>query len=472
MKTMELNKKWNSSITRRKRKFNQFENHNWISLCLLLYLSGSSYVIASINHDLYGEKLIVANNSMNESTNNNLMISNINSTNHQKNLLTINPSDKNEIKNLIKMLPNKISSKVLPFNIDRNLTMLENSNRKSDKKKKNETTFVEIENPIENGKSFPIEKTSGWKNPFKSLTISKLSNFSNSNLNDSERNFNKNTTTNKRIIFNMNSSFYLPTMEQFLDLKSHNNNRMNLSEIFKIKPNKRTFQSFVNRDKNVAKFQSENLTRSRRKNATNDKENSDKFMQYYEDTKNLTVNTTKSNNRNSRRKDSNIKGIENFENISTVPNTNQNLTKLSKISENDNQNSESGKKNLFTNSFHKNRKSNQTRYSSNKNRINSVFENSRNNEFRNNKTISTIKFMDRKYSDGKISLLGLFELTTRGGSRPEGQSELMAAKLAVQHINMQGVLPGYTLELITNDTQVILFYNSLNSYNTIRNKVF
>jgi hypothetical protein len=261
-------------------------------------------------------------------------------------------------------------------------------------------------------------------------------------------------------------------MEQFLDLKSHNNNRMNLSEIFKIKPNKRTFQSFVNRDKNVAKFQSENLTRSRRKNATNDKENSDKFMQYYEDTKNLTVNTTKSNNRNSRRKDSNIKGIENFENISTVPNTNQNLTKLSKISENDNQNSESGKKNLFTNSFHKNRKSNQTRYSSNKNRINSVFENSRNNEFRNNKTISTIKFMDRKYSDGKISLLGLFELTTRGGSRPEGQSELMAAKLAVQHINMQGVLPGYTLELITNDTQVILFYNSLNSYNTIRNKVF
>lgn len=55
---------------------------------------------------------------------------------------------------------------------------------------------------------------------------------------------------------------------------------------------------------------------------------------------------------------------------------------------------------------------------------------------------------------GKVSLLGLFELTTRGGMRAEGQSELFAAELAIRHINEREILPGYTLELITNDTQV------------------
>lgn len=54
-----------------------------------------------------------------------------------------------------------------------------------------------------------------------------------------------------------------------------------------------------------------------------------------------------------------------------------------------------------------------------------------------------------------VSLLGLFELSTQNGERPEGWSELEAAKLAVRHINKEGkLLPGYTLELLTNDTKV------------------
>lgn len=54
----------------------------------------------------------------------------------------------------------------------------------------------------------------------------------------------------------------------------------------------------------------------------------------------------------------------------------------------------------------------------------------------------------------KVSLLGLFEMTTHLGTRWEGRSELASAQLAVRHINERGLLPGYSLELITNDTQV------------------
>lgn len=55
----------------------------------------------------------------------------------------------------------------------------------------------------------------------------------------------------------------------------------------------------------------------------------------------------------------------------------------------------------------------------------------------------------------KVSLLGLFELTNHLGKvRWEGRSEIAAAELAVKHINERGLLPGYILELITNDTQV------------------
>lgn len=62
-----------------------------------------------------------------------------------------------------------------------------------------------------------------------------------------------------------------------------------------------------------------------------------------------------------------------------------------------------------------------------------------------------------QYRNGKriISLLGLFELSTRNGLRVEGLSELAAAELAVHHINKrERLLPGYTLQLITNDTKV------------------
>lgn len=55
---------------------------------------------------------------------------------------------------------------------------------------------------------------------------------------------------------------------------------------------------------------------------------------------------------------------------------------------------------------------------------------------------------------GIVSLLGLFELSTRNGLRPEGHSELAAAQMAVRHINQRGLLPGYTLQLLTNDTMV------------------
>jgi hypothetical protein len=54
----------------------------------------------------------------------------------------------------------------------------------------------------------------------------------------------------------------------------------------------------------------------------------------------------------------------------------------------------------------------------------------------------------------RITLLGLFEMTTRAGERTEGRSELAAARLAVSHINEKHLLPGYQLELITNDTKV------------------
>lgn len=60
-----------------------------------------------------------------------------------------------------------------------------------------------------------------------------------------------------------------------------------------------------------------------------------------------------------------------------------------------------------------------------------------------------------------VSLLGLFELSTRNGVRPEGKSELAAARLAVKHINKQKLLPGYTLELLTNDTQVRFYFHVL-----------
>lgn len=77
----------------------------------------------------------------------------------------------------------------------------------------------------------------------------------------------------------------------------------------------------------------------------------------------------------------------------------------------------------------------------------------RQNARRKGKKISMSSHRARKR--GKVSLLGLFELTSRTGlSRAEGRSELAAAELAVKHINERKLLKGYTLELITNDTRV------------------
>uniref|UniRef100_A0A182P375 G-protein coupled receptors family 3 profile domain-containing protein n=1 Tax=Anopheles epiroticus TaxID=199890 RepID=A0A182P375_9DIPT len=54
----------------------------------------------------------------------------------------------------------------------------------------------------------------------------------------------------------------------------------------------------------------------------------------------------------------------------------------------------------------------------------------------------------------EVTILGLFELSSKEGEeRREGLSELAAAQLAVQHINRRGLLLGYKLKLITNDTK-------------------
>lgn len=70
---------------------------------------------------------------------------------------------------------------------------------------------------------------------------------------------------------------------------------------------------------------------------------------------------------------------------------------------------------------------------------------------------STVESLSNKRAKklSKVSLLGLFEMTTHLGKvRWEGQSELAAAKLAVKHINERRLINGYVLDLITNDTQV------------------
>lgn len=66
----------------------------------------------------------------------------------------------------------------------------------------------------------------------------------------------------------------------------------------------------------------------------------------------------------------------------------------------------------------------------------------------------------RSFGGGKtrnesVYFLGLFEKSTKFGvRRREGESEVSAARLAVDHVNRMGVLPGYTLRLLINDTKV------------------
>ncbi|XP_043471237.1 gamma-aminobutyric acid type B receptor subunit 2 isoform X2 [Leptopilina heterotoma] len=52
-----------------------------------------------------------------------------------------------------------------------------------------------------------------------------------------------------------------------------------------------------------------------------------------------------------------------------------------------------------------------------------------------------------------LTILGLFELTQKNEPRPEGPSELQAAKLAIDKINQMELLPRFHLRLHHNDTQ-------------------
>lgn len=66
---------------------------------------------------------------------------------------------------------------------------------------------------------------------------------------------------------------------------------------------------------------------------------------------------------------------------------------------------------------------------------------------------SSFRSNETECDRGQIYIGGLFDLT---GSRGQelGRSELMAARLAVDDVNRDGVLPGYELVLLYNDTQV------------------
>ncbi|XP_075974228.1 gamma-aminobutyric acid type B receptor subunit 3 [Anticarsia gemmatalis] len=66
------------------------------------------------------------------------------------------------------------------------------------------------------------------------------------------------------------------------------------------------------------------------------------------------------------------------------------------------------------------------------------------------------RFLDdlpKTMSNRIVSILGLFELSIGDSPRADGVSELAAARLAVDHVNKRGLLPGYRLHLITNDTK-------------------
>lgn len=62
--------------------------------------------------------------------------------------------------------------------------------------------------------------------------------------------------------------------------------------------------------------------------------------------------------------------------------------------------------------------------------------------------------LPKNKSNRIVSILGLFELSVGDSPRADGISELAAARLAVDHVNKRGLLPGYKLHLITNDTKV------------------
>lgn len=58
------------------------------------------------------------------------------------------------------------------------------------------------------------------------------------------------------------------------------------------------------------------------------------------------------------------------------------------------------------------------------------------------------------YKKVDLFILGLFELSTKFGAKPESRTEVEAAKLAINHVNTRNILPYYRLNLLINDTKV------------------
>lgn len=68
--------------------------------------------------------------------------------------------------------------------------------------------------------------------------------------------------------------------------------------------------------------------------------------------------------------------------------------------------------------------------------------------------LNKLKRVEASDRNESIFFLGLFELSTKTARRKESEGEVSAAQLAVDHVNKLGVLPGYTLRLLINDTKV------------------
>ncbi|KAG7213363.1 hypothetical protein KM043_002659 [Ampulex compressa] len=64
-------------------------------------------------------------------------------------------------------------------------------------------------------------------------------------------------------------------------------------------------------------------------------------------------------------------------------------------------------------------------------------------------TVSNVQSIEKI----NVTILGLFEMTRGTEPRPEGPSELQAAKLAVERVNEMNFLPKFRLRLIYNDTK-------------------
>ncbi|XP_068990324.1 uncharacterized protein GABA-B-R3 isoform X2 [Neodiprion pinetum] len=85
--------------------------------------------------------------------------------------------------------------------------------------------------------------------------------------------------------------------------------------------------------------------------------------------------------------------------------------------------------------------------------LNGGFESVRNRSvgFANDRT----RFGDSEGDKINVTILGLFELTQGNEPRPEGLSELQAARLAVERINQMDKTPRFRIHLVHNDTKAV-----------------